>query len=76
METIAAFDMPPVTPGQTAAETAPLVSIIIPCFNGEAYLEETLKSALAQTHPNVEVIVIDDGSTDPSGKIAQSYPVC
>src|ERR1700733_8076291 len=52
-----------------------LVSIIIPCYNGEAYLGETIESALAQTHPNVEVIVVDDGSTDRTPEIAQSFPV-
>jgi len=41
----------------------PLVSIVIPTFNGGHYLVETLKSALAQDYPNTEVIVVDDGST-------------
>src|SRR5437764_1349700 len=53
----------------------PKVSIVIPVYNGGTYFEEALKSALAQTYPNVEIIVVNDGSTD-EGKthsIAQKY---
>jgi glycosyltransferase involved in cell wall biosynthesis len=57
------------------AEGDPLVSVIIPCYNGEAFLKETIESALAQKHQRVEVIVVDDGSTDGSADIAQAYPV-
>jgi glycosyltransferase involved in cell wall biosynthesis len=49
-----------------------LVSIIIPCFNAEAYLREALDCALAQTYQPVEIIVVDDGSTDQTAKIASS----
>ena len=45
-------------------QTKPLVSILIPCYNCEKWLAETLESALVQTWKNIEVIVIDDGSTD------------
>ena len=41
-----------------------LVSIVIPCFNAGATLDETMRSALAQTHPDIEVVIVDDGSTD------------
>ena len=51
----------------------PLVSIIIPCFNAEACLQETLDSALAQTHPEVEIIVVDDGSTDGTRALVAAY---
>ncbi|WP_293331574.1 glycosyltransferase [Microcoleus sp. CAWBG58] len=51
----------------------PLVSICIPTYNGEAFIEETIKSAIAQTYPNIELIVSDDGSTDRTIAIAQSF---
>src|SRR5664279_4842464 len=51
----------------------PLVSIIIPCHNAAPWLAETLESALAQSWPEKEVILIDDGSTDTSLAIAQRY---
>lgn len=51
----------------------PLVSIIIPCFNAEKYLREAIESALAQTYQPVEVMVIDDGSTDGSAEVARSF---
>jgi len=53
--------------------SAPLVSCIIPVFNGERYLEETLDSVFAQTHRPIEVVVADDGSTDRSAEIARAY---
>ena len=46
-----------------------LVSIIIPCFNSEKFIENTLNSVLKQTYKNFEVIVIDDGSKDKSAEI-------
>ena len=52
-----------------------LVSIVIPCYNGEAYLKEAIESALAQTYRPIEIIVVDDGSTDRSSEIAQKFPV-
>ncbi|HEX8206072.1 MAG TPA: glycosyltransferase [Solirubrobacteraceae bacterium] len=53
----------------------PLVSVVVPVFNGERFLAETLESALAQDHEPVEVIVVDDGSTDGSAEVAARYPV-
>jgi len=50
-----------------------LVSVIIPCFNAERYLREAIDSALAQTYPQVEVVVIDDGSSDSSARIMREY---
>ncbi len=50
---------------------APLVSIVIPCYNQSDYLEETLASALNSTYPRLEIIIIDDGSTDKSASLAK-----
>ena len=49
------------------------VSVVIPCYNAESYLRETIQSVLKQTHPVLEVIVVDDGSTDGSREIAESF---
>jgi glycosyltransferase involved in cell wall biosynthesis len=52
---------------------APLVSIIIPCHNAAPWLAATIESALAQTWAPVEIMVIDDGSTDGSPAVAQGF---
>jgi len=49
------------------------VSVIIPVYNGERYLAETIESVLAQTYRSLEVIVVDDGSTDESARVAKSF---
>lgn len=51
----------------------PLVSVIMPVYNAEAYLDESIQSILDQTYPNIEVFLVDDRSTDRSWKIVQSY---
>jgi len=51
----------------------PLVSVILPVFNAEKYLNEAVDSILAQTFTDFELIAINDGSTDNSGKILQNY---
>ena len=51
-----------------------LLSIVIPCYNQAHYLGDALASALSQTYPLVEVIVIDDGSTDDTAAVAARYP--
>ena len=50
-----------------------LVSIITPCYNGERYLDRYFASILHQTYPNLELIFINDGSTDRTEEIAQGY---
>lgn len=49
------------------------ISIVTPCRNGAAWLAQTLRSALAQTCPPFEIVVVDDGSTDDSRAIAESF---
>ncbi len=51
----------------------PLVSIVIPCFNKANYLGQAIESALTQSYPRLEIIVVDDGSTDLSLSIANAY---
>ena len=51
----------------------PLISIIIPCYNAEKFIFEAIESALNQTYSKVEVIVIDDGSSDRSVEVIQSF---
>ena len=51
----------------------PLVSIIIPNYNKAPYIRESIESALNQTYKNIEVIVVDDGSTDKSKEIIKSF---
>lgn len=52
---------------------SPKVSILIPCYNSEQFIAETLDSCLAQTYDNIEIIVVDDGSIDRSLEIAKDY---
>ena len=51
----------------------PLLSIIVPIYNVEQYLDRCIQSILNQTYQNLEIILVDDGATDCSGAIA---PTC
>ena len=51
----------------------PLVSILVPCFNHERYIEESLRSVLEQDYENFELIVVNDGSTDASAALPNSH---
>uniref|UniRef100_B8HPX7 Glycosyl transferase family 2 n=1 Tax=Cyanothece sp. (strain PCC 7425 / ATCC 29141) TaxID=395961 RepID=B8HPX7_CYAP4 len=54
---------------------SPLISVIIPVYNRDRYLAEAIESVLNQTYPAIDLIVVDDGSSDRSAEVAQRYPL-
>ena len=54
-------------------KTQALVSVVIPCYNAERFIKQTINSVLKQTYQNFEILVINDGSTDNSLNFIQSY---
>ena len=51
----------------------PLVSVVIPAYNAEGFLAATIESVLAQTYRPLEVVVVDDGSSDGTVALARSF---
>jgi len=56
-----------------AVSASPTVTIVMPCYNGSAYIREALDSAVAQTHKALQIIVVDDGSKDDSAQVVRAY---
>lgn len=52
---------------------APVVSVIIPCYNRDAYIKKTINSVIVQTYPHIEILCVDDGSTDRTREILETY---
>ena len=52
----------------------PLTTVVIPVRNGEAYIAQCIENILFQSFKNIEIIVVDNGSTDKTAQIAQQYP--
>lgn len=50
-------------------ETPPLISVVIPVYNGEKYIEKTINSILKQEYKNIEILVINDGSVDDTAQV-------
>jgi len=61
-------------PSESTVEQDELVTVVIPCYNQAHFLGEAIESVLAQDHPHTEVVVVDDGSTDNTAKVAAHYP--
>lgn len=53
----------------------PLITVVIPVYNGEKFIKTCLENVLGQSYKNLEIIVVNDGSTDKSAEIAAQYPV-
>ncbi|MEG4317851.1 MULTISPECIES: glycosyltransferase family A protein [unclassified Microcoleus] len=51
----------------------PLISVIIPAYNAEEFIAQTIESVLSQTYQNIEILVVDDGSTDTTAEIIKSF---
>ena len=56
------------------SQGAPLVSVVVPAYNAERFLGRAMRSALTQTYTRLELIVVDDGSTDGTAQVIRSFP--
>ncbi|MCW5954854.1 MAG: glycosyltransferase, partial [Propionibacteriaceae bacterium] len=65
--------LPPAEPSGCERDVVPLISVIVPVRNAERHLSECLDSILRQTHRDLEIILVDDGSTDGSAAILATY---
>lgn len=54
-------------------DESPLISVVIPAYNAEAFIDEALQSIFAQNHPSLEILVINDGSTDATAQCVAAY---
>src|SRR5215213_3376671 len=68
------YDVADGTRPAAAAAVAPMVSVIIPCHNQARFLADAIESVLAQQYGPVEIIVVNDGSTDDTAAVAARYP--
>src|ERR1700744_4573839 len=55
-------------------KTKPLATVSIPTYNREKFIATAIESVLAQTYPNIQLIVVDDGSTDDTVNVVKRYP--
>ena len=58
---------------RTAEMVRPLISVVLPIWNGERYLRQAIESCLCQSYPQLEIIAVDDGSTDSSASLIEEY---
>ena len=63
------------TPKVAMKSTSDIISVIITCYNHAKYLPEAIESVLAQSYKEIEIIVVDDGSTDHTRQVCERYPV-
>lgn len=61
----------------SSSDSFPLISVLLPAYNHQEYVQESIKSVVSQTYPNIELLIIDDGSSDETwAKICELEPLC